>query len=53
MKVYAERTQVSPEKSQDEIRRLIKSYGAERFAALIFAFVVFVYAVIRDNRRAL
>ena len=31
---YAERTKVSPDKSRDEIRRLVTGYGAEKFATL-------------------
>jgi hypothetical protein len=31
---YAARTKVSPDKSRDEIRRLVTGYGAERFATL-------------------
>lgn len=31
---YAARTTVSPDKSREEIRRLVTGYGAERFATL-------------------
>jgi len=31
---YAKRTTVSPDKSRDEIRRIVNGYGAERYATL-------------------